>query len=226
MVLDGQRDRATKLAKPLAKPFLKIEPNTISVIAILFAIMAFFSLYMLDPNNWIWYSESWSLYLLLATSLFIILNGLFDMIDGLVAKMTGKTSVKGDFIDHVFDRYADIFILAGIIVSGYTNFYIGLFALIGVFMTSYMGTQAQALGVKRDYGGMLGRADRLALLFLVPILLFVHIQYFDGPILISISQLSLELTLFDLMMLWFGLAGNLTAIQRASRTWKVLSKRK
>ena len=226
MVLDGQRDRATKLAKPLAKPFLKIEPNTISVIAILFAIMAFFSLYMLDANNWIWYSESWSLYLLLATSLFIILNGLFDMIDGLVAKMTGKTSVKGDFIDHVFDRYADIFILAGIIVSGYTNFYIGLFALIGVFMTSYMGTQAQALGVKRDYGGMLGRADRLALLFLVPILLFVHIQYFDGPILISISQLSLELTLFDLMMLWFGLAGNLTAIQRASRTWKVLSKRK
>ncbi len=223
MVLDGQRDRGTAMVKPLVKPFLKIEPNTISVIAIIFAILSFITLYMGDPGNFLYYSEDWSIYLLLVTSLFVILNGLFDMIDGLVAKMTGKASVKGDFIDHVFDRYADIFILGGIIISGYTNFYIGLFALVGVFMTSYMGTQAQALGVKRDYGGILGRADRLAMLFLFPIFLFIHIQYFDGPALVSVFNI--DLTLFDIMMIWFGIAGNLTAIQRGIRTWQGLSEK-
>ncbi len=223
MVLDKQRDRGTAMVKPLVKPFLKIEPNTISVIAIIFAILSFITLYMGDPGNFLYYSEDWSIYLLLITSLLIILNGLFDMIDGMVAKMTGKASVKGDFIDHVFDRYADIFILGGIIVSGYTNFYIGLFALVGVFMTSYMGTQAQALGVKRDYGGILGRADRLAMLFLFPILLFIHIQYFDGPTLVSISNI--DLTLFDIMMIWFGIAGNFTAIQRGVKTWQGLTEK-
>ncbi|MCK4757541.1 MAG: CDP-alcohol phosphatidyltransferase family protein, partial [Thermoplasmata archaeon] len=221
MVLDEQRDRATKIIRPLARYFIKVEPNTLSVVAFLFSVLAFLVLYLLAPDNFIFYSETWSVYFLILASVFILLNGLFDIIDGLVAKMSKKASKKGDFIDHVFDRYADIFILSGIIVSGYVNFYIGLFALVGVFMTSYMGTQAQALGVKRDYGGILGRADRLGLLFLFPILLFLHIQFFDGPILLSISELTLDLTLFDIMMLWFGIAGNFTAIQRARRTWKV-----
>ena len=39
---------------------------------------------------------------------------------------------------------------------------IGVFALTGVLMSSYLGTQAQAVGVGRYYGGILGRADRRA----------------------------------------------------------------
>ena len=52
---------------------------------------------------------------------------------------------------------------------------IGFGAIIGVLMLSYMGTQAQAVGAGREYAGLLGRADRLIVLMLVPILSLIHI---------------------------------------------------
>src|SRR2546430_14514327 len=48
----------------------------------------------------------------------------------------------------------------------YCHLEVGMLALLGVLLTSYMGTQAQAVGQGRAYGGILGRADRLVLLFL------------------------------------------------------------
>ena len=80
---------------------------------------------------------------------------------------------KGDFLDHVVDRYADIFIITGIIGGGNSGWLIGIFALTGVLMSSYLGTQAQAVGVGRYYGGLLGRADRLLLIMVAGILTLI-----------------------------------------------------
>src|SRR2546427_13050446 len=76
--------------------------------------------------------------------------------------MAGKASVRGDSLDHVLDRYADVFMLGGIAFNAtYCRLGVGTLALLGVLLTSYMGTQEQSVGPGRAYGGVLGRADWL-----------------------------------------------------------------
>ncbi len=155
-------------------------------------------------------------FLLLAAAM-VGMNGLLDALDGKVARLAAKESKRGDFVDHVIDRYADVFILAGIALSPYCSIFTGLFAVIGVMLASYMGTQAQALGLRREYRGILGRADRLVLLIIVPI-----VQYALVSLDVSEATDLLGYSLIGWMMIWFGLAGNVTALQRAHTIWKSL----
>ncbi|HWR28149.1 MAG TPA: CDP-alcohol phosphatidyltransferase family protein, partial [Candidatus Thermoplasmatota archaeon] len=132
--------------------------------------------------------------------------GLFDAIDGKVAKLTNKASARGDFLDHVLDRYADVFMVGALALSSWCRPPIGLLAIVGVLLTSYMGTQAQAIGHRRDYSGLLGRADRLVLLIIFPI-----VQHF---VLRSSLQLPWDFTILELVLVYFAVVGNITAIQR------------
>jgi len=116
-------------------------------------------------------------------------------------------SLRGDFLDHAVDRYADIFIITGIFAGGLVIWPIGVFALTGVLMSSYLGTQAQAVGVGRYYGGVLGRADRLVLIILVGIVSIVLPAGIFG------------LTLYTLLLLCFGIFGHITALQRFAYVW-------
>jgi archaetidylinositol phosphate synthase len=184
---------------------VRINPNHISIASLVFAVLAgvFFTL---EPEH----------FLLLAAAM-VGMNGLLDALDGKVARLVAKESKRGDFVDHVIDRYADVFMLAGIALSPYCSVFTGLFAVIGVMLASYMGTQAQALGLRREYRGILGRADRLLLLILVPIVQYVLIAA-DASFAMDIFGYSLVAW----MMIYFGLAGNATAIQRAHMIWKSL----
>jgi len=83
---------------------------------------------------------------------------------------------------------------------------IGLLAIVGVLLTSYMGTQAQAIGYKRDYSGLLGRADRLALLIVFPIIQHIALH--------SSLQLPWNTTIIEWVLIYFAVVGNITAIQR------------
>ena len=156
-------------------------------------------------------------YLLLG-AIMVGANGLLDALDGKVARFKPTESKRGDFVDHVIDRYADVFILAGIALGAHCSVFVGLFAIIGVMLASYMGTQAQALGLRREYRGILGRADRLALLIIVPI-----IQYILMALEVGIAEDLLGYSLIGWMMLYFGIAGNVTAVQRAHLIWNSLS---
>ena len=81
-----------------------------------------------------------------------------------------------------------------------------------------MGTQAQAIGYKRDYSGLLGRADRLVLLMIIPI-----IQYL---LLMLKVDLLWGLSLLEFMLIYFAIMGNITAIQRFYKTLSWLKRKK
>lgn len=171
-------------------------PNACSVIAMLAAVAGGAAFY---------YEAS------LAGVLFVLLNAFFDGVDGAIARVTGTAGMKGDFLDHVIDRYADIFIITGIFAGPLASPFIGVFALTGVLMSSYLGTQAQAVGVGRVYGGILGRADRLLLLIIFGIIAaFIPGAVYAG------------LTVMDGMLIIFGVLGHITALQRFHETWKQL----
>lgn len=192
-------------------------------LAFMFAILAMFSFILTDPYFDQFLAGKAYMFLFFA-SVFIGLNALFDVLDGKVARLRSMSSKRGDFLDHVLDRYADVFIIGGIILSPYCDYRIGLLALLGVIFTSYMGTQAQALGLKRDYSGLLGRADRLLLLIIFPTfqLFFVILNWTFLEV--TFLGYDFSLNLLDGLMLWFAIAGHTTAVQRAYNTWEELTR--
>ncbi|MCL1984686.1 MAG: CDP-alcohol phosphatidyltransferase family protein [Methanomassiliicoccaceae archaeon] len=214
MVLDEHRSKVDFALTPVAKRLINVNPNTISWIGLIIAFISGLLFYLSGTaTKWEW--------LLIAGAVVVIVSGYFDALDGKVAKLSGKASKKGDFLDHVFDRYADVFMIGGVAVSTWCDPYIGMLALVGVLLTSYMGTQAQAVGAPRLYAGFLGRADRVVLSTLFPIIQFIALWLGHGYIdvfgYVTLSWL-------EIMMLWFAIVGNLTAIQRAIVTWRNMSK--
>lgn len=216
MVLDEYRPIAEKYMKPTAKMFKGFEPNTLSILAFIFAILSGIAFYHSSPQYDIFNLNLKGNYFLLFGSFFISLNAVFDAMDGAIARYYNKTSLRGDLLDHTLDRYADFFILFGITLTTYCDDIIGFLAIIGVLLASYMGTQAQAVGCGRIYRGILGRADRIAILFFVPIIQFLlfsfNYDYFE--------IFNYKFTLLELMMIYFAIAGNLTAIHRFYLSWR------
>lgn len=212
MVLDGQRARVDFALAPVARKLINVNPNTISWIGLILALLCGVIFYLSGDADRTW--------LLLVGAIMVIVSGYFDALDGKVAKLSGKAGSKGDYLDHVFDRYADVFMIGGVAFCGYwCDPYLGMLALVGVLLTSYMGTQAQAIGAPRLYAGLLGRADRVVLSTLFPIIQFVSIACFD---LTYIDIAGFQISWLEIMMLWFAVVGNATAIQRAIITWRNL----
>lgn len=193
MTLDSFRPLADRMMEPFISGAKRagLTPDSVSVLALLSAAGAGVSFYFAG--------EEPLLYLLGA--LLVLLNGLLDLLDGGLARELDVASKAGDLLDHVLDRYADILIIAGL-AAGIEQYALGFLAVTGVLMTSYLGTQAQAVDLDRVYGGLLGRADRLALTGVV-----VTVAAF-------LDSTLLGLTVVGWLLVVFAVVGHLTAIQR------------
>jgi CDP-diacylglycerol--glycerol-3-phosphate 3-phosphatidyltransferase len=102
---------------------------------------------------------------------FLGLTALFDVLDGTVARRSGRSSTFGAFLDSTLDRVAD-----GAVMAGLATFYalnpvhrsvpmmiVCMLGLIGAFLTSYTRARAEALGTDAKVG-MLQRPERVTLL--------------------------------------------------------------
>ena len=78
-----------------------------------------------------------------------------------------------------------------------------------------MGTQAQAVGLGRDYAGLMGRADRLVVLFFA-----AWVQLFADPG--GVGGGPLLFTPLTLALLLFAVLGQVTAVQRGVSAWRRL----
>jgi len=216
MVLESYRARVQPYVARMAHPFLGWDPGDLSIVALLFAVAA--GLLALVVR---WTTP----YLFLGVALLVFLAGLFDVLDGEVARQTGRASVRGDFVDHVFDRYADVAILLGIALSSYANPFLALLALVSLLLTSYMGTQAQAVGQGRLYGGLLSRADRLVVIAVATFLEFDWSLPWPWAASLPWSRFhvgSVEFTVIDVALAYFVIAGQWTAVARARRVYRAL----
>src|SRR5580658_3102828 len=146
MVLEEYRARVAPYVARLARPFLRWNPDRLTWLALGLALAAAVLAALVR----------WTTPLLfLPVALLIFGSGLFDVLDGAVARASGRTSKRGDFLDHVVDRYADVVIVLGIAASGFASPILALLALVSLLLASYMGTQAQAMGQGRLYSGLL-----------------------------------------------------------------------
>jgi phosphatidylglycerophosphate synthase len=182
----------------------RISANMLSGMALVFAFLA----------GIIYYYSSGSAYLLFIALLLVFLNAFMDGADGILARKTNSTSKYGDFLDHVIDRYADVFIVGGACLGGYVDPTLGIVILTGILLASYLGTQAQAVGIGRVYGGIMGRADRLVLLILAT---SVNIVYMP-----KIGLFGFNYSILGWILIVIGVASHITAVQRIWYTRKML----
>ncbi len=201
MTLDQFRSVADRALEPFVtlSTRLGLSPDAISVLAFVAAAVAGGAYYLA--------SETAILYL--AGAVLVGLNGALDLLDGAVAREQEVDSKAGDLLDHVLDRYADIVVIAGL-AAGIGHYPLGFAAVTGVLMTSYLGTQAQAVGLDRVYAGVLGRADRLALIGVV-----TGVAAFVQPSVAGFGPIGWLLVLF-------AVVGHVTALQRFWGAWVAL----
>lgn len=102
-------------------------------------------------------------WLLLAPATAIARTAL-NALDGLVAKATGKARPWGEVLNEFSDRLADVALLGGLALSGLADVRLGAAAIVAVLLASYLGTVSKAAGASRQYGGVMGKADRMMLL--------------------------------------------------------------
>ncbi|RQG90584.1 CDP-alcohol phosphatidyltransferase family protein [Natrarchaeobius chitinivorans] len=202
MTLDQLRPYVSRFLDPFVDGFDRVgmTPDGVSVLAFVMAILAAVAFLLGGRADPVWY---------VGAAVLVFLNGWLDIVDGALAREQGVDSAGGDLLDHVLDRYADIVVIGGL-AAGIGDYFLGFLAVTGVVMTSYLGTQAQAVGLDRVYGGLVGRADRLAIIGIVGFLAYPIAGTYGG------------LTLPGWLLVFLAVVGHFTALQRFFYSWSAL----
>jgi phosphatidylglycerophosphate synthase len=192
---------AGRALEPLGKAIgkLGIRPNHITIAGLVITFYAAWFLY----NKEIYYAF-----------LIGLIACLFDGADGLVARSTGTSSIKGGYLDAVIDRYADCIAFGALILGGWMKPIGGLefvsgelwaiIALAGAFQTSYSRAAAERLGVTQEGIGIIERPERW---FILGIGLLI------GELMGDVE------TIITWIVAFLALFGNITVLQRMYHFW-------
>jgi archaetidylinositol phosphate synthase len=176
---------------------LGFTPNIITAIGLAFAFLSAFA-----------YAE-WQFHTVVPWLAFILLllSGFCDVLDGVLARIYGESTVFGGFLDSLLDRYADAAVFVGIIIAGLCYYWAGLLAIVGSLLVSYSRARAEAAGFKMESVGLAERAERMLTLLLTTL---IAIYWFPA--------LNIGVVLIVVL-------ANLTVVQRAVYFYNVTKKK-
>ncbi len=157
---------------------IPFSPNALTIAGFLITVLAAFAI----PQN------------IKLGGILILIGGIFDMLDGMVARTKGKTSKFGAFLDSVLDRYSDAFLFLSLSYylaanGNHTGSFLSLGTLVGAFLISYARARAEGLG-ESCHTGIMERPERIILLifatltgWIMPVLwlMLVSNAYYRSP---------------------------------------------
>jgi archaetidylinositol phosphate synthase len=167
-MLSEIREKVAPLIEPVARAFARagFSPNSLTLIGLLIGSVAAL-LFAKGVPRW--------------AGLTLLVCGIFDAIDGAVARLTGRKTAFGEVLDAVIDRYVDFAIFIGIAYGGLAELW-GIpswawctLALTGGFMVSYTRARAEAAGSGKLDVGIAERGERLLILAFGGLLNYTHI---------------------------------------------------
>lgn len=89
-----------------------------------------------------------------------------NMLDGMVAVAAGKASWRGEILNDLPDRVSDVLIFVGVAHSGLCSPFAGYWVAILALLTAYVGMLGQAVGVRREFSGVMSKPWRMVVLHL------------------------------------------------------------
>ena len=133
---------------------IEISPNTITIAGFIVTIIASI---VLTQN-------------LFLGGILIVLGSLFDMFDGISARMYNRVTEYGAFLDSVIDRYSDSVLLTGFAwyflkVGSLTGALLSVGTIVGALIISYARAKAESLG-RECKTGLMERPERIVFMSL------------------------------------------------------------
>ena len=189
-MLERLRPLLKKILEPIAKR-TNINPNIITLTSPLLALV---SAVFFGTGN------------LLGGALFILISGIFDVLDGAIARHKNKASKFGAFLDSTMDRFSDAIIIIGLIWGGYATWFIGVLAIHSAYTVSYVRASAESKGIECNVG--IGeRATRLIILIVGAVIAVIlnNNIYMNGTIILMV------------------ILSYITVVQRMYHVWKLTS---
>ncbi len=185
-MIDKLRNYVGGMVEPIARLMVRagFTANMASAVGFMFSLVAAHAILSNSLN---------------LASILILISGFFDLIDGAIARVAGRVSKFGSFLDSVIDRYSDATIVISVILSRRCDLAIGLIALVGFLMVSYARAKGEMLGVNMAGVGIAERAERLIILAI-------------GAFVNALNYAVLLLALLT----------HITVLMRSYRAWRVL----
>ena len=149
-----------------------IHPDAISYASVLAAAMAAVCFWKSGMHPW----------LLFVAPLFCYLRLWFNMLDGMVALAAGKASGRGEILNDLPDRISDVLIFAAVAHSGWMNPFVGYWAAIFALLTAYVGMFGQAVGVQREFSGMMSKPWRMVILHIGAWMTLAYFWWKEGAL--------------------------------------------
>ena len=131
--------------------------------------------------------------LLLVAPLFCLLRLWCNMLDGMVALAARSASGRGEILNDLPDRVSDVLIFVGAAHSGWMHPLLGYWAAIFSLGAAYVGMLGQAVGGKREFGGVMSKPWRMVALILGASLTyalpagFVRLSFLDWACVLAIA---------------------------------------
>ncbi|MFX1397464.1 MAG: CDP-alcohol phosphatidyltransferase family protein [Promethearchaeota archaeon] len=139
-----------------------VNPNTLSYLGFFSSVGAaiFIAIGMTHMNIFF----AWISPLLLS------LSGIFDVLDGSLARKSGNVSKSGAFLDSNLDRISDATIILGLIYGGLIDYAWGFLLLFITIMISYIRSRAENEGLDIKGIGLMERAERMIFIWVALII--------------------------------------------------------
>jgi CDP-diacylglycerol---glycerol-3-phosphate 3-phosphatidyltransferase len=155
-LIDIRRNLASRITNPVVGILSKIgiTPNALTFINLALSIVA---AYIIATNH------------LILGGVLVLVSGLFDLLDGALARFTKQTTKFGAILDSTVDRISEAAILCGLLIwyvpqEGASLKIVLIFVvLIGSFLVSYIRARAEGLGWQCQVG-LFTRAERVIVL--------------------------------------------------------------
>ncbi|SHE51853.1 CDP-alcohol phosphatidyltransferase family protein [Flavisolibacter ginsengisoli] len=208
-----------RIIDPFVKLLIKLgfTPNTVSVIGFILniGVAAVFILGAEKTNRGDLSYVGWA-------GALILFAGLFDMLDGQVARLGRMGSSFGALLDSVLDRYSELFMFLGICYYLISHHYFisSLFAfigLIGSMMVSYTRARAEGLGIDCK-GGLMQRPERIILIGTSALACGILAQYIGGDYKLYLKGIRYHvfetMSVFTIPITILAVLTNITAYKR------------
>lgn len=218
------------IINPLVKGMIKLgfTPNTVTTIGFLLnvGVAIIFVLGAEEGNRGDLSYVGWA-------GALILFAGLFDMLDGQVARLGNMSSAYGALFDSVVDRYSELVMFLGICYYLVSHHYFlsslfAFIALIGSMMVSYTRARSEGLGIENK-GGLMQRPERVVLTGLCAMACGITAYFIGGDYKYFISGISFHvfetMTIFTFPIAVMAVLTNITALKRLFNAKKALEKK-
>ncbi|PIR87109.1 MAG: hypothetical protein COU11_02685 [Candidatus Harrisonbacteria bacterium CG10_big_fil_rev_8_21_14_0_10_49_15] len=141
----------------------RVHPTALNIAGLLFSLVTAACLYYSTQTPW----------LLVIVPIAVFIRTALNALDGQVSRSLGIASPFGEVLNEFLDRVSDAAIFFAIALLPTVDLILGSVTVIAILLNSYLSIASKAAGASRQYGGIMGKADRMIYLGLAALVVFV-----------------------------------------------------